>query len=120
MTMRKVVMVLALLLPAQISAAQGSAILSGRVLEAAAGAPIGFASILVENPATGEQLTGTLAGENGRFVLQGLTPGTYRVRISFAGFHPAEADLVVSTLNPTYDLGDIRLPRLEGFKDAIT
>ena len=107
-------------MPHPATAQPGAAVLSGRVLDAAAGSPIGFASILVENPSTGQQLTGTLAGENGRFVLQGLTPGTYKVRISFAGFHSAEADLVVSTLNPTYDLGDIRLPRLEGFKDAIT
>ena len=118
--MRAILVIALVLFPHLAPAQPGAAILSGRVLDAANGSPIAFASILVENPATGQQLTGTLASDNGRFVLKGLAPGTYKVRISFAGFHPAEADLVVSTLNPTYDLGDIRLPRVEGFKEAIT
>ena len=118
--MRALLLLVLVLSPEFASAQPGTAILSGRVLDQANGSPIGFASILVENPATGQQLTGTLASDNGRFVLKGLAPGTYKVRISFAGFHPAEADLVVSTLNSTYDLGDVRLPRVEGFKEAIT
>ena len=108
-----------ILLPQIGYAQQGNAILSGRVLMGPDGAPIGFASIVIEDAASAKQLAGTLAGDNGRFILKGLAPGSYKVRISFAGFHPAEADLVVSTLNPTYDLGDIRLPRIEGFKESI-
>lgn len=33
--------------------------------------------------------------------------------------HPADADLLVSTLNQSYDLGDVRLPRLEGFEEKV-
>ena len=102
------------------SAQTGTAIVSGRVLDANGGAPLGFASVVLEHPTTGQQLGGTLAAENGRFVIQGLPPGAYKVRISFAGFQPADTDVLVSTLNQTYDLGDIRLPRLERFKEAIT
>src|SRR5688572_26809289 len=92
---------------------QGTAIISGRVLQVTDGAPIGFASVVVEDAGTGQQLSGTLTGENGRFQIQGLAPGTYRIRIEFVGFYPADADVLVSTLNNAYDLGDIRLPRLE-------
>jgi outer membrane receptor protein involved in Fe transport len=106
-------------LPA-VSSAQATAILAGRVLDVSNGAPIAFASIVVEHATSGQQLAGALTGENGRFVVRGLPPGSYKVVISFAGFQPADADLLVSTLNQTYDLGDVRLPRLEGFKETIT
>src|SRR5687768_13177650 len=68
---------------------QGTAVVSGRILQAAGDSPIAFASVVVEDAATGQQLSGTLTGGNGRFRIQGLAPGTYRIRISFTGFYPA-------------------------------
>jgi outer membrane receptor protein involved in Fe transport len=109
-----------LLGPSALSAQQATATLAGRVLEATNGAPIGFASVVVENAASGQQLSGTLSGENGRFLMQGLPPGSYKVRITFPGFYAADADVLVSPLNQSYDLGDIRLPRLEGIEEKVT
>ena len=106
--------------PAVSSGQQGTAILAGRVLDVSNSAPIAFASIVLENPSSGQQLAGTLTGENGRFLVRGLAPGSYRVRISFPGFLPADTELLVSTLNQTYDLGDVRLPRMEGLKETVT
>jgi outer membrane receptor protein involved in Fe transport len=100
--------------------AQGSATVAGRVLNMADGAPLGYATVVIENAATGTSLSGALAGEDGRFVVQGLMPGTYRFRVTFPGFLEAEADVVVSPLNNTYDLGDIRLPRIAGVKEEVT
>ena len=76
--------------------------------------------MVIENAATGASLSGALAGEDGRFVVQGLAPGTYTFRVTFPGFLEAETDVLVSPLNNTYDLGDIRLPRIEGFKEEVT
>src|SRR5687767_15853115 len=109
-----------LLLAAATSFAQGTAILSGRVLDVTDGSPVGLATVLVENTASGQTISGTLAGENGRFVVKGLAPGTYKIRTSFPGFQPADVDVLVSPLNQSYDLGDIRLVRLERFADAVT
>ena len=84
------------LAPLAAFAQQNTAVLAGRVLDAANGSPIGFASVVVEDAASGKQLSGALTGENGRFVVQGLPPGTYKVRISFVGYYPADTDLLVS------------------------
>ena len=113
--------VLALLLvPAAALAQEGTATLSGRVLDVTDGSPVGFASVVVENADSGEQVTGTLTGEDGRFLLQGLPPAEYRVGISFPGFYPVTVDLFVGELNQSFDLGDIRLDRLETFTEEIT
>jgi outer membrane receptor protein involved in Fe transport len=109
-----------LLLAAATSSAQGTGVLSGRVLDVASGAPIGFASIVIQNAESGQALSGALSGEDGRFRVQGLAPGEYTISISFPGFQPAEADVLVSPLNQAYDLGDIRLPRMENFQEAVT
>ncbi|NOT25462.1 MAG: TonB-dependent receptor [Acidobacteria bacterium] len=99
--------------------AQSSATVAGRVLDMANAAPIGYATVVIENAATGAGLSGALAGEDGRFVVQGLAPGTYKFRVTFPGFLEAEADVLVSPLNNTYDLGDIRLPRIEGYTEDV-
>jgi hypothetical protein len=82
--------------------------------------PVRYASVIVQDSATGVSLSGALTGEDGRFVVQGLAPGQYQVRVTFPGFYEAEADVLVSPLNTTYDLGDIRLPRLENYKEDVT
>jgi Outer membrane protein beta-barrel family/Carboxypeptidase regulatory-like domain/TonB-dependent Receptor Plug Domain len=100
--------------------AQCTAIISGRVLQVVDGAPIAFASVIVELASSGQSLSGALTSEDGRFRVQGLPPGEYRITITFPGFQPAMADVLVSPLNQSYDLGDIRLPRMENFQQEVT
>jgi outer membrane receptor protein involved in Fe transport len=116
MLLRFVTPVMAIMVAAP--AAAQDAVLSGRVVDSATGAPIGFASVVVER--TGAAQTGTLSGENGRFVLKGLAPGAYKIHISFPGYHAAAGDVVVSTLNQAYDFGDVKLERLEGVREEVT
>jgi len=111
---------LAILLFPAVAVAQGTAVLSGRVLDMANASPVGFATVVVESAASGQPISGALAGENGRFLVQGLTPGEYTVRLTFPGFYEVKTSVLVSPLNQTYDLGDIRLPRLESFTEEVT
>ena len=98
-----------LLLPASSWAQEGAAVLSGRALNDTDGSPISFATVVVENAESREPLSGTLANEDGRFLVQGLVPGEYTIHTSFPGFYPAETYVLVSELNQSYNLGDIRL-----------
>ncbi|MGQ0643435.1 MAG: TonB-dependent receptor domain-containing protein, partial [Gemmatimonadaceae bacterium] len=91
--------------------AQAGASVSGRAVDAAASRPIGFATVVVQSTESGDTLSGTLAGQDGRFRIRGLRPGRYTIHVRFLGFSPAESNVLVSELNPSYDLGDIRLVR---------
>lgn len=103
--------VLVLLLPRVLSAQEGATV-SGRAVDEADNRPLAFATVVLEDGDTAEALSGGLAGDDGRFLLRGLEPGTYIVRVSFPGYRPAEARLLVSDLNPVYDLGELRLVRV--------
>lgn len=93
---------------------------TGRVLDATSGSVIGFASVIVENADSKQTLSGALTSEDGRFVIRGLATARYVIRITFPGFREAEADVLVSPINPTYDLGHIRMLRQENFKEEVT
>ena len=87
-------------------------------------APISFATIAVESPAAAAgsppPIGGALTGENGRFVVQGLAPGTYRVRISFPGFLEADADVLVSPLNQRTTLATSVFPESRASRRRVT
>jgi outer membrane receptor protein involved in Fe transport len=99
---------LVLLLPPAASAQQG-ATLSGRILDTASRTPIALTEVVIERAQSGDTVSATVARQDGRFVVVGLAPGRYTVRTSFPGFFPEQRDLVVSEVNPSYDLGDILL-----------
>ncbi len=97
-----------LLLPAAAFAQEGATV-SGRVLDAADGAPLPLTSVVIARAESGDTLSGALAREDGRFFVVGLAPGRYIVHTSFPGLFPEQRELLVSEINPTYELGDILL-----------
>ncbi len=108
----------ALLVPTALMA-QAGATLSGRALNGTDDSPIGLAAVVVANAESGDTLSGTLADEDGRFVIRGLAPGRYTLFASFLGFFPEEVNVLVSELNSSYNLGDLRLTSV-GEGEGIT
>ena len=107
-------------LPGAAVAQDGAASVSGRVLDLVNDSPIAFVTVVVDHEDSGRRLTGTLTDEDGRFLVQGLSPGGYRISVSFPGYYAAEAQLLVGELNDAYDFGDIHLTPLESFTEEIT
>jgi len=99
------------LMPAAVYAQAGSATLTGSVLDAS-GAVVPEVQIVVVNPQTGLERTAS-AGEQGRFVVPLLPPGTYRVTAQRTGFASTEISALVlnvgDALNVTLVLQVARL-----------
>src|SRR5450759_5999493 len=62
----------------------------GRVVSAETQAPIGGARVELTGSGSADSLTRAASGTDGRFRVQGLRPGAYRLRISALGFSPRE------------------------------
>lgn len=118
--MPRILSTLAALLVAPAAAlAQDGATISGRVLDERNGAPLPLTTVVIRRAESGDTISGTLARDDGRFVVRGLPPGRYVVHMSFAGFFPEAREVLVSGINPSYDLGETRLSRV-GELDGIT
>lgn len=78
--------------------------LSGRVVDAVTGEPlVGVNASLVENPGISVS-----SAQNGEFLLTGLEPGTYTVRLSKAGYTGVSA-VIVAASRQVVDLGEVAL-----------
>jgi hypothetical protein len=75
---RRAAISLVLLLPAYVYA-QIEASVSGRIVDAASGDPVPFASVTASVRADGSVVTGVIADESGRFVIRGLPEGAFEI-----------------------------------------
>ncbi len=104
-----------------IAHAQQGATVAGRTVDSTSRAPIAMVTVVIVNAASGDTLSGTLTDADGRFLVRGLAPGRYTIVTRFPGLSPAERGLIVSALNPSYDLGDLLIGRLQSLSGvAVT
>ncbi|HUP19258.1 MAG TPA: TonB-dependent receptor [Gemmatimonadota bacterium] len=84
--------------------------IAGRVVAEEGGEPIVGASVAVWSPADQAIVSGDVVKGDGSFRVQGLTPGTYYVRITSIGYEShRSADLTISPASPRSDLGTVSL-----------
>jgi len=82
--------------------------LTGTVADAATGQPVAYASVAVLGPA-GVPVSGAVCDAAGRFVLAGLAPGSYSVRVSFLGYQELVRPGVEVPAGGTIALGTLPL-----------
>lgn len=112
--MKRELLIFCLLLLSAPAHAQVEATVSGQVLDASTGQPVPYASVTARHATDDAVVTGVIADESGRFVVDGLPEGRYLIDASSIGHETAEAELTVGGLNDVYDLGELSLPRLVG------
>jgi len=89
-----------------IAAAQGvpstAGEIRGRVINAATKAPISLAKVATAGAQTSTDVDGS-------FLIQGLQPGSYRIRILAFGYTPRELAVEIGPASPSVDVGTVTL-----------
>ncbi len=68
------------------TAPKGNAKISGVILDAETKQPVEFATVALVNLATGKPIDGTMADEKGKFSINRVATGKYKLQVSFLGY----------------------------------
>jgi outer membrane receptor protein involved in Fe transport len=94
--------------------------IEGKILDLNTSAPLEFANVVLFSLADSTQITGTATDKSGGFVLQGIKPGNYFLRISFIGYDNSNVNRVEVKNTSSVNLGKIFLvPKEIGMKDIV-
>ena len=94
--------------PADVSA-KGNAKILGYVVDSTLTKAVEFANVALYNSLTNELVDGAVADDKGKFILNRVVPGTYRLLFSFLGYTNKQVDNVLIGKGQTRDMGVIRL-----------
>ena len=84
--------------------------LTGKILDAASGAPLEYATVLVTSLRDGRQVTGGVTDKNGAFSLADVFPGRFRMVFQYMGYRPDTLQNVSPARgSQILDVGIIRL-----------
>lgn len=64
----------------------GTAKITGTVIDSASQKPVDYATVSVLDQATGKIISGSMADANGQFTIGRLAAGTYQLKITFVGY----------------------------------
>ncbi|MFT4032713.1 MAG: TonB-dependent receptor [Siphonobacter sp.] len=88
---------------------KGNSKITGFVVDSALTKAVEFASVALYNKATNKPVDGTIADEKGKFTLNKVAPGDYKVVFSFIGYENKTLGLVTVTKGQDIDLGIVKL-----------
>ncbi len=92
----------------------------GTVQDAGSLSPLGSAAVALWSTRDNALVTGTMTRADGRFVLAGVSPGSYTLRISLLGFERADVADVRVTAGESLDVGTVRLTAAAIAVEGIT
>ncbi|MCX2741038.1 TonB-dependent receptor domain-containing protein [Pontibacter anaerobius] len=95
---------------ASMPAPRGNAKISGVVVDSETKQPIEFATVALINLNTGKPIDGSMADDKGRFTIQKVAAGKYKLNISFLGYvQQAVENVTVASDNAEVNVGTISL-----------
>ncbi len=83
--------------------------ISGVLIDSASNETLPYAAVVLQNPATGKDVNGTITEEDGSFKFSLVPVGTYQLIISFVGYAPKKMSIKTTNKDPDLDLENIRL-----------
>jgi len=105
--------------PQQQPPAAGPGEVRGTVVDAGTAAPVKAASVSVRRASDSTLVAGALARDNGTFIIQGLRPGAYVLRVNMMGYSAHVGEFTVAAESPRVNAGSIRLARAAVMLDAV-
>ncbi|MGZ3820099.1 MAG: TonB-dependent receptor domain-containing protein [Mucilaginibacter sp.] len=99
---------------AQLGVGGGSSIvgkISGTLIDSVSKQPLSYASVSLFRSGGKSPLNGVLTDEKGGFKIDGIHPGTYKIRVSYVGYPDKFVDGIVTTdSKPDKNMGLISVP----------
>jgi outer membrane receptor protein involved in Fe transport len=86
-----------------------SVTLSGIVRDSKDNSTLPYVNIALRNPTDSVLVQGTITNEEGRFTLTGISPGNFKLQVTYMGYNRFVKEQLVGTLNAFLDLGVIGL-----------
>ena len=83
--------------------------ISGAVRADSAGPMLAGAAVTIRTASDSALVTGGITDNAGRFKIEGLAPGNYRVRISYIGYKPLVVDAAITPAALASNIGTLRL-----------
>jgi outer membrane receptor protein involved in Fe transport len=99
---------------------KGTAKIIGFVIDSAATSAVEYATIGLFDKATNKPVSGASADDKGKFTINRLGAGTYKLIVSFIGFKSLTLPEIVLTKGQTLDLGVLRLAQSAKALDEVT
>jgi ferric enterobactin receptor len=98
---------------------QGGGKISGTVVNASTRAQVEYASVSLTDQKSGKVLNGAMTDAKGNFVLKGVAPGSYIIKVDFVGFSTASKNIVLAGTG-NVDAGSISLNASATSMEAVT
>lgn len=96
--------------PGQQSQADPIGVVKGIVIDSRTGDPLPYTNIVLNRQRDSTMVTGTIAGNNGSFLLNKIPFGRYYLEVKFIGFEKETIpNLLITPQKYTVDLGSIRV-----------
>lgn len=102
------------------AAPKGSAKIVGFLLDSTDSKPVEFATLALINSKTNKPVDGTVADAVGKFTLNKVAVGSYKIVVSFIGYESKTIFVTISDKNDDQDLGVIKLQQSSKMLSEVT
>ena len=113
---------LLLLLPlALLSQSRNPGLVTGRVIDAQTSRPVEYANMVLLDSLSGKMVNGVVSDSAGKFTINGVPPGSYKLEYSFIGYDKQRTKpFTISRKQPRADLGTLSLKPSAVTMDEVT